>query len=75
MRKEFIRIVFSLERVEPWQLACRIPTQRPLVAVAVVDIDFDIGGAGAAGRDEEGAGGVADFRGRGREGGVWEADV
>lgn len=43
--------------------------------MGVVDVDFDIGGAGAAGRDEEGAGAVADFRGGGREGGVWEADI
>ena len=43
--------------------------------MAVVDVDFDVRGAGAAGRDEEGAGVEADFRGRGREGGVWEADV
>ena len=61
VREEFIRIVSSLERIEPRQLAGRIPAQRPLVAVTIIDIDFDVGGAGAAGRNEETAGGVADF--------------
>ena len=48
------------------------PRERPLVAVPVVDVDFDVGGAGVAGWDEEAA---ADFGNGGGEGRVGEDDV
>ena len=41
----------------------------------VVDVDFDVGAAGAAGGDEEAPGVSADFRGGRGEGRVCEADV
>ena len=75
MRKQRVGVVRRLERVEPRELALRVPAQGPLVAVPVVDVDFDVGGAGAAGGDEEAAGVAADFGGGGGEGLVGEADV
>lgn len=41
----------------------------------VVDVDFNVVGAGAARGDEEAARVAADFGGGGPEGGVSEADV
>ena len=75
MREQPVGVVRLLERVEPRELALRVPAQGPFVAVPVIDVDFNVGGAGAAGGDEEAAGVEADFGGGRREGGVGEADV
>ena len=68
-------VVEVLELIQPRQLALRVPAQRPFVAVPVVDVDFNVVGAGAARGDEETARVAADFGGRGPEGRVSEADV
>ena len=60
-----------LELIQPWELALRVPAQRPFVAVPVVDVDFDVAGVGAAGRDEETAHGATDLGRRGGEGAVF----
>ena len=75
MRKQPMRIVLVLQRIQPWQLPLRIPAQLALIAVPVVDVDFDVARAGAAGRDEDAARVAPDLRGQGREERVSEADV
>ena len=75
MREEAVGVVPVLERVEPRQLARRVPAQRALVAVPVVDVHLDILRAGAARGDEDAARAAADLGGGGAQGGVSEAEV
>lgn len=75
MRKEPVGVVAVLESVEPGQLALRVPAQVAFVAVPVVDVDFDVARLGAAGRDEDAAGGATYVGGGGAGGAVFEADI
>ena len=68
-------VVEVLEVIQPWQLALRVPAQRSFIAVPVIDVDFNVVGAGAARWDEEAPRVAADFGSGGPEGGVSEADV
>ena len=74
MRKQLVGIVLVLERVQPRQLPFRVPSQRPFVAVPIVDVDFDVAGGGAARRDEDAARAAADLGRHGVEGAIGEAD-
>ncbi len=75
MRKQPIRIIFFLKRIQPRQLPLSVPSQLPFIAVPVVDIDFDVASAGTARRDEDAARVAADLGSGGSEGAVSEADV
>lgn len=71
-----MRIIPILQRIQPRQLPLRIPPQRSLVAVPVVDIDFDVLGGGSACRNEVAPHFAPDVRsGGGEVGGFLEADV
>lgn len=76
VREELVRIVSILQRIQPRQLPLRVPPQRALVAVPVVDVDLDVGGAGATGGDKESARSAPDVGGGGGEvAGFLETDV
>lgn len=75
MRKEPVGVGAVLESVEPGQLPFRVPVQVTFVAVPVVVVDFDVARVGAAGREEDAAGGAAYVRGGGARGGVLEVDI
>jgi len=76
VREEFVRIISILQRIQPRQLPLRVPSQRSLVAVPVVDVDLDVLGAGAARWDEETPRFAANVRsGRGEVAGFLEADI
>ena len=75
MRKQLVGIVLVLERIQPRQLPFRVPSQRPFVAVPIVDVDFDVAGGGAIRRDEDAARVAADLGSDGVEGAVGEAGV
>ena len=75
MRKQPVRIISFLERIQPRQFSFSVPSQLPFIAVSIVDIDFDVVGASAARRDEDAASVAADFGSGGGEGAISEADV
>ena len=70
-----VRIVFFLKCIEPWQLPFSVPSHLPFIAVPIVDIDFDVGGASAARGNEDAACVTADSGSGGGGGAVCEADV
>ncbi len=74
--EELVWIILVLQRIQPRQLPLRVPPQRALVAMPVVDVDLDVLGAGAARGDEETPRSASDVRGgRGEVAGFLEADV
>lgn len=76
VREQFMRIVSILQRIEPRQLPLSVPSQRSLIAVPVVDIDFDVFGASAARGNEVTSHLATDVRsGRGEVAGFVEADI
>ena len=48
-----MRIIAIFQRVQPRQLPLCIPSQGSFIAVPVIDVNFDVGGVGAAGGNEE----------------------
>ena len=76
VREELVRVITILQRIQPRQLPLRVPPQRALVAVPVVDVDLDVRGAGAARGDEEIPRSASNVRGGdGEVAGFQEADV
>lgn len=64
-----------LQRIQPWQLPCRVPPQRSLIAVPIIDIHLDVVRARAARRNEDAARRAAHVRRRSRERAIDEAYV
>ena len=75
MRKQLVWIIFVLERIQPRQFPCSIPSQLPFIAMPIINIDFDVAGVSAARRDEDTAHVATDLGSGGGEGAVCEADV
>ena len=76
MREELVRIIAILQRVQPRQLPLCVPSQGSLIAVPVIDVDFDVGSVGAASGNKERTRVATNIRGGGGEvGGCAEAYV
>ena len=70
-----IWIIFMFERIQPRQLSFGVPSKWPFIAVAIVDIDFDIAGCGAARQHKDTTNVATYLRSDGTEGAILEADV